>query len=95
MELIIGITCTVGGFVLSYMTFQRRRDQEIASDTKEKTVVSTKLDHISEGVDNIKVEMRANEKYMSRMNEQLIRVDESAKSAHKRLDKLEGVKLND
>lgn len=54
--------------------------------------IPTKLDSIGKGVDDIRIDLKANEKQMSRMNEQLIRVDESTKSADKRIDKLEGVR---
>ena len=54
--------------------------------------IPTKPDSIGKGVDDIRIDLKANEKQMSRMNEQLIRVDESTKSAHKRIDKLEGVR---
>lgn len=92
MEWLLGAFGTLSGFVLSYLAFQRNRDKEIKTDAEDGAVIKTKLDSIGKGVDDIRIDLKANEKQMSRMNEQLIRVDESTKSAHKRLDKLEGVR---
>ena len=89
MEWLIGAFGTLSGFVLSYLAFQRNRDKEIKNEAEDGAVIKTKLDSIGKGVDDIRIDLKANEKQMSRMNEQLIRVDESTKSAHKRIDKLE------
>lgn len=90
MEALIAVGCTVGGFVISYITFRRGENKELKSETKEKTEVSVKLDNISSGVDNMRLDMKDNNRQVGRINETLIRVEESAKSAHKRIDKLEG-----
>ncbi len=94
MEWLIGVAGTLMGFLFSYLTFQRNRDKDIKSDAKEDGVIKTKLDAIGKGVDDIRIDLKANEKQMSRMNEQIIRVDESTKSAHKRIDKLEVKNIN-
>lgn len=90
LEALIAVGCTVGGFVISYITFRRGENKELKSETKEKTEVSVKLDNISSGVDNMRLDMKDNNRQVGRINETLIRVEESAKSAHKRIDKLEG-----
>lgn len=89
MEWILGAFGTLSGFVISYLAFQRNRDKEMKKDAEDGAVIRTKLDSIGKGVDDIRIDLKANEKQMNRMNEQIIRVDESTKSAHKRLDKLE------
>lgn len=88
MEWLLGAFGTLTGLSLSYLAFMMNRDKGMKKDITEQVIVSEKLNHISHGVDDIKVEVKASEKQMNRMNEQLIRVDESAKSAHKRIDSL-------
>ena len=90
MEWLIGVIGTLAGFLISYLAFQRTRDNDLKSDAQEDGVIKTKLDSIGKGVDDIRIDLKANEKQMFRMSEQLVRVDESTKSAHKRIDKLEG-----
>ncbi len=48
------------------------------------------MDYIARGVDDIKLDLKDQARKIESQNERLIRVEESAKSAHKRLDKVEG-----
>lgn len=93
MEALIAVGCTIGGFAISYFTFQKMKSSEIKAvtkdETEERTKVSVKLDHIKSGVDDVRLDMKDNTRQVGRINETLIRVEESAKSAHKRIDKLE------
>lgn len=92
MEVIIGAGSVIFGMVITYFTFVRNRDKDIINNAKEDATISTQLQHISSGVNDIKVDMKTNEKQMDRMQEQIVRIDESTKSAHKRLDRVEGNK---
>ena len=92
MEWVIGAFGTLSGFVLSYLAFQHNRDKEIRKDADSGAVIRTKLDSIGKGVDDIRIDLKANDKQISRLGKEIVRVDESAKSAHKRIDKLEGVR---
>lgn len=51
--------------------------------------ISSKVDYIAHGVDDIKLEIRDQARKIEAHNERLARVEESAKSAHKRIDKME------
>ena len=90
----IALACTVLGAIISYMKFQRNKTKDIRADTKEEvegiTTVAQEIKYVSRGVDEIKYDLRDINKNMSDINERLIRVEESTKSAHKRLDNLEG-----
>lgn len=87
---VIGVISAIFGMFISYFTFTRGRDKDVHKKAKEEGRIETQLAAIGEGVNEIRIDLKANEKQMSRMNEQIIRVDESTKSAHKRIDKLEG-----
>lgn len=89
---LLGAVSTVFGMVITYFTFMRGRDKNIRTDAQENAKVSTKLDHISRGVDDIRIDLRSNEKQINNVAERVTRVEESSRSAHKRLDKLEGVR---
>lgn len=91
---ILGAISTVFGMVITYFTFMRGRDKNIKTDAQENAKVSTKLDHISRGVDDIRIDLRSNEKQINNVAERVTRVEESSRSAHKRLDKLEGGDIN-
>lgn len=88
MEITIGIICTAGGFLVAYLTFIRNRDKDTRTDATESAVVRTKLDAIGQGVDSIRIDLKANEKQMVHLGERVTRVEESTKQAHKRIDNI-------
>lgn len=85
----IGLACTLIGVVISYLTFQRNKDNSIRAETKEDAYTKAKLDYISKGVDDIRLDIKAQDRKIADMNERLIRVEESTKSAHKRINEIE------
>ncbi|RDV27796.1 hypothetical protein [Lysinibacillus capsici] len=52
--------------------------------------ISSKVDYIVRGVDDIKLDFKDQARKIEAHNDRLIRVEESSKQAHKRLDKIEG-----
>ncbi|GIN93313.1 hypothetical protein J22TS1_43640 [Siminovitchia terrae] len=92
MNVTIGIICTVGGFIVAYLTFIRNRDKDTRTDATESAVVRTKLDAIGQGVDSIRIDLKANEKQITHLGERVTRVEESNKSAHRRIDNIAGGK---
>lgn len=87
---IVSLISAIVGIAIGYLTFQRNRDKDNRSDAHESAIVRTKLDNIYQGVDTIRVDLKANEKQMVHLGERITRVEESSKQAHRRLDKLEG-----
>ncbi|WP_195970398.1 hypothetical protein [Clostridium thermobutyricum] len=91
----IDITVLVGfvGTVISIwcMLVKWKKDgaKQESQETKEQTILSTKLDYISKNIDDIKVDLRARAKENAELKERLIKVEESTKSAHKRIDEIE------
>ncbi|MEK4715324.1 hypothetical protein [Sporosarcina sp. FSL K6-5500] len=90
MSLEIGVIGAIIGMLIGYFTFQRNRDKEIRSNASEDAVVRTKLDHISVGVHSIQLDLDKSSMRMSEVSDRVIRVEESAKQAHKRIDKIDG-----
>lgn len=89
MQIELGIAIAIGSFVIGYFTFRANRDKDVKKDAADAAVTNTKLDHIGSGVDSIRIDMKANDKRLEKLSEQVIRVEESAKSAHKRIDKID------
>ncbi|MGP4041889.1 hypothetical protein ACTWP4_18605 [Gracilibacillus sp. D59] len=74
------------GYLLNKQRQKLQSDNSIKSESREDGELRTSLLYISRGVDDIKVDLRANEKVVREMSERLTRVEESAKQAHKRID---------
>ena len=88
MEAFVGIGCTMLGLLIGLLTFRRNRDKEVKADAAKTAVIETKLDTISNGVESIRIDLKANEKQMDVIAERVARVEESSKHAHKRMDNL-------
>jgi hypothetical protein len=83
---LIGFGCMIFGSLIGFLTFNRNRDKDVRNEASESAVIRTKLDAISISVESIRIDLRANEQRWNMLSETVIRVDESAKQAHKRID---------
>lgn len=92
MNVEITVICTIIGAIIGYMSYQKKNQKDIETDASQKTVVATKLDYISKGVDDIRLDIKAQDTKISNVIERVIKVEESTKSAHHRLDTLEKIK---
>jgi septal ring factor EnvC (AmiA/AmiB activator) len=86
---IIGILCTFAGLVIGLLTLSKNRDKDVRNDASEFAVIKTTLGNINTGVESIRVDIKSNERRVTDLSEKVIRMDESLKSAHKRMDKLD------
>lgn len=102
-EVTIGVICTVIGTAIGIYTAvsyaKRETKQEITNKEKEdkeevkeeascNTRIETKIDYIGKDINDIKMDFRAQATKISRIEERVTRVEESAKSAHKRIDEI-------
>lgn len=88
---LIAIGCTIGGFLVGILTFGRNRDKDVRAEATRTAVIETKLDNISSGVKSIQDDFKDNVKLLDEYSKRLTIVEESVKSAHKRVD---GIILN-
>lgn len=68
---------------------KRNHKKDVQDDTTALTTVIVKLETISNGVTEIKSEMNNIKSELKESRERIIKVEESSKQAHKRLDSLE------
>jgi hypothetical protein len=83
---LIALICTGVGGLIALLTFNKNRDKDVRTDATESAVIRTKLDNIYIGVDSIRTDIRVNESRVVELSERVIRVEESTKQAHKRID---------
>lgn len=84
-----GVLIAALSLVVGFMGYSLNKSKTIKEDGQKSAVISTKLDNIERGVESIRIDIRANEKRIGELAEKHVRIEESLKSAHKRIDKLE------
>lgn len=89
ITVIVGMACTLIGAVLGIWKVKKEGDKATIEDTTKDTIVATKLDYISKGVDDIRLDIKAQDKRIIDLAERVIKVEESTKSAHHRINGLE------
>ncbi|WP_040192082.1 hypothetical protein [Clostridium culturomicium] len=83
------ILCSLIGCIGTIMTMSRNKQKDTKDEVEGITKINQEIKYVSKGVDDIKYNVRDITKNLNDMNERLIRVEESCKSAHKRIDGIE------
>jgi len=93
----IEIALLISGVSLAFGIYQgvanmrRNNKKDDQHDAMQLTTVIVKLETIGAGITEIKTEMQSLKNDIKDSRERLIKVEESAKQAHKRLDSLENI----
>ena len=80
---------TIVGVVAGAYGMKKSGDASIKNQTKEQISVSTKLDYVVQGLNEIKLDLRSQDTKLQSLAERITKVEESNKSAHHRLEALE------
>ncbi|AZQ47648.1 MULTISPECIES: hypothetical protein [Bacillus] len=89
MTIEIGLLIAAVSLVVGCLSYALNRSREIKSEGRQGAETNAKLEYISKGVDDIRIDIKANEKQMIVLGERITRVEESSKQVHKRLDNVE------
>jgi len=86
---VISAAAAISGIVLGWLGRSRTVRQDTALEASKDARLHADIEFIKRGVDDLRVEQRAQGKRFDELNERVTRVEESAKQAHKRIDRLE------
>jgi len=90
---LVTVICSVVGALLAvsnlYRASRKEATMEATTDAKSSTRLETKLDYVSKGVDDIRLDNKDQGRRLNDISERIASVEEVAKSAHKRIDELE------
>ena len=91
MEAIAIIGCVVGvlGTIFAFVTLLRNKKTDDKTEGVQDGVVLTELGYIKKGIDGIEKRLERQENQYVDIVKHLAKVEESAKRAHLRIDKLE------
>ncbi|MFJ6268065.1 hypothetical protein [Lysinibacillus xylanilyticus] len=87
MSLLFGAIGALLGVIGVIVTMKKDSKNQGAVEAS----ISSKVDYIARGVDDIRLDLKDQARKIEAHNERLVRVEESAKQAHKRIDKVEGI----
>lgn len=83
---VFGIMGAICAIVFPFIAYQKGLKTESKEQGQEKGVLLTEIGYIKKGIDSIERKHDAQEKRFTQLEIQIGRVDECAKSAHKRID---------
>jgi len=90
VALLISVISVTFGIYSGISNLKRNNTSDIKKDAVETATINVKLDTISKGVDDIKLEQKSTSKDIKDLNERMIMVEQSTKSAHHRIDEISG-----
>lgn len=90
VSLLLSIVSVVVAVVVAVTNIRRSNQDDTREDAANLTTLIVKLENIGEGVNEIKSDMRNMKSDIQDLRDRLITVEQSDKSAHHRLDTLEG-----
>lgn len=85
----ISVLAGVSGMALGWAGRARTVRQDVAQDAETITTLKNDLGYIRSGVDDIRFEQRMQSQRIDALSERVTRNEESAKQAHKRIDRIE------
>ena len=87
----VGVSAGLAGIIFGAAQYLRGRHTDDEADGKRDGVVLTELGYIKSGVDDIKRKQDRQEEQNMQFVARLSAVESSAKQAHKRIDRIEGI----
>ena len=89
LSVAIGVIAAISGMALGWSARAREEKKSAKEDGAEDAALKADVGYIKRGVDDIRVDLRAQGQRVDGLTERVTRVEESAKQAHKRLDRLD------
>lgn len=89
---IIAVAATISGIILGWSARSRSIRQDTVSEASKGATLHADVDYIKRGVDDLRFEIRSQDQRIDIVSERVTRVEESAKQAHHRLNRLDGQK---
>ncbi len=89
ISIVVAALAGISGILLGWSARLKERQKEDQRAGYEGGTLKTDMEYIKCGIDEIKKDMRMQGQRMDQLAERLVRVEESAKRANERIDKLE------
>jgi hypothetical protein len=87
-ETIISLVVAVAALLFTAASFKRTKFQDNTTNATERANMTADIRYIRSSVDDIKLENKSIQQDIRHMSERLVVVEQSAKSAHNRIDEI-------
>ncbi len=85
---IVALGISLLALIVNMLSFRRNTNQDTSATAAERATLAANVTYIRQSIDEIKLENRAIQKDIVEMKTKIAEIDQSARSAHKRLDDL-------
>ena len=85
-ESIISMCIALAALLFTALSFRRTSNQDTSATAAERATMNANIQYIRQSIDDIKLENRAIQTDISEMKTKIVEIEQSTKSAHKRLD---------
>lgn len=89
LAMLIGAVGVLSGIILGWLGRSRSVKQDIQADAGQDGFLRANVDYIRHSVDEMRLEVREHGRRFDGLAERVTRIEESTKSAHHRLERLE------
>jgi hypothetical protein len=86
---IISAIAAISGIALGWAGRNRTLRAEVKQEASSGAMLRSDMEYIKRGVDDIRLEQRAQGRMIDDLKERVTRLEESGKQAHKRIDRIE------
>lgn len=92
---LVSVLIALVSVIFAIKNSKRNDVKDIEKRASENAIINVKLDTIQNNITDIKYDVSATKQDVSKLSERMIKVEESTKSAHKRLDEYEKGRKNE
>lgn len=92
---LVSVSIALISVIFAIKNSKRNDVKDIEKRASENAIINVKLDTIQNNITDIKYDVSATKQDVSKLSERMIKVEESTKSAHKRLDEYEKGRKNE
>lgn len=96
IETLVAIVVPLLALGFTAMSFRRTENHDTSAAATERATLTADVRYIRSSIDEIKLENKSIQKDVSELSRKMVQIEESTKSAHKRIDEMiEGYKHHD
>lgn len=86
---IISLVIAACALLFTALSFRRTQSQDTSTTAAERATMTANIQYIRQSIDEIKLDNRAIKTDLDELKAKVVAIDESAKSAHKRIDDMQ------